>query len=54
MGEERYRQLQGMFPVIFISFASVETGKIEEVYGALEASGLGSEKQRVKECYIKS
>ncbi len=34
--EERYRQLQGMFPVIFISFASVKTGKIEGIKTAVK------------------
>ncbi|MDE6052840.1 MAG: AAA family ATPase, partial [Lachnospiraceae bacterium] len=26
--EEKYRQLQGTFPVIFLSFASVKTGEV--------------------------
>lgn len=30
-GEYRYRQLQGTFPVIFLSFASVKTGDIEGI-----------------------
>lgn len=29
--EERYRELQGTYPVIFLSFAQVKTGKIEEI-----------------------
>ena len=30
--EEAYRQLQGTFPVIFLSFAGVKTGKYDEAY----------------------
>ena len=30
-GEYRYRQLQGTYPVIFMSFASVKTGNMEEI-----------------------
>ncbi|MDE7212298.1 MAG: AAA family ATPase, partial [Lachnospiraceae bacterium] len=29
--EEKYQQLQGTYPVIFLSFASVKTGEIEEM-----------------------
>ncbi|MCI8966883.1 MAG: AAA family ATPase [Lachnospiraceae bacterium] len=29
--EEKYRELQGTYPVIFLSFAGVKTGKIEEM-----------------------
>lgn len=29
--EEKYRQMQGTYPVIFLSFASVKSGEIEEM-----------------------
>ena len=35
-GDYKYRQLQGTFPVIFISFASVKTGNIKEITAAVK------------------
>ena len=32
----KYRQLQGTYPVIFMSFASVKTGKIEGIKTAFK------------------
>lgn len=34
--EEKYRQLQGTFPVIFLSFASVKTGDVEGIKTAVK------------------
>ena len=34
--DEKYRQLQGTFPVIFMSFASVKTGNIAGIKTALK------------------
>ena len=34
--DKKYRQLQGTFPVIFLSFASVKTGKIEGIKTAVK------------------
>ena len=34
--DEKYRQLQGTYPVIFMSFASVKTGKIESIKAAFK------------------
>lgn len=34
--DEKYRHLQGTFPVIFLSFASVKTGKIEGIKTAVK------------------
>lgn len=34
--DEKYRQLQGTFPVIFLSFASVKTGRIEGIKTAVK------------------
>lgn len=35
-GDYKYRQIQGTFPVIFLSFASVKTGKIEGIKTAVK------------------
>ncbi len=37
-GEYKYRKLQGTFPVIFLSFASVKTGNIEGIKTAVKQS----------------
>ncbi len=37
-GEYKYRELQGKFPVIFLSFASVKTGNIEGIKTAVKQS----------------
>ena len=34
--EEKYRQLQGTFPVIFLSFASVKTGDVKGIKNAMK------------------
>ena len=34
--DEKYRQLQGTFPVIFLSFASVKTGDVEGIKTAVK------------------